>query len=172
MAGVEGLPPVASLERRLVAALLDRGWTLACAESLTGGGFGERVTRVPGAGDVFRGGLIAYTDAAKTALLGVDADDLRRLGGVSEEVAVQMAAGARKSLDADVAVSLTGFAGPDAPKGMPVGLVFIGVARDGWLGAQAFQFKGDRASVREQAVEAALQAALVALDADASLDVS
>lgn len=163
---------MASLEARLVRALRARKWTLACAESLTGGGFGERLTRVPGAGDVFAGGAITYSDEAKARLVGVDRDDLARSGGVCETVACQMAVGARKALDADLAISLTGFAGPRAPSGMPVGLVFIGVAGTRDVHAQAFEFKGDRAAVREQAVEAALQMALVACEADASLDVS
>ena len=97
---------------RIGEALRARGWTLAVAESCTGGMIGARVTAVSGSSDYFVGGVIAYADATKVALLGVDEAEMAREGAVSDEVARQMAAGVRTRLDADIALSVTGVAGP------------------------------------------------------------
>lgn len=154
----------ATLEERLVHRLRESGRTLACAESLTGGLFGGRLTRVPGTADVFLGGVISYRDAVKEKLLGVSASMLDKVGGVSEEVALEMARGCRRALGADLAVSLTGFAGPRVPEGMPRGLVYVAIAHEGAATAQEFRFDGDRHAVREQSVDAALQMLLDALE--------
>lgn len=139
------------------------GWSLAVAESLTGGLLGATITRVPGAGDVFRGGIICYQDGVKEDHLRVSHGLIEKVGSVSEAVACEMARGCLEEFDADVAVSLTGFAGPDAPGGMPVGLVYIGLAREGSAVAHEYRFSGDRTAVREQTVEAALRLVLDAL---------
>ena len=89
-----------------------RGRTLSTAESLTGGGIGSALTAVPGASEVYRGGVISYVNDIKHRVLGVSAEDLETLGAVSEPVARQMAAGARRITGSDVAVSVTGLAGP------------------------------------------------------------
>lgn len=105
------------------------GLTLATAESCTGGLLGHRLTNVSGSSDYFLGGVIAYSNAAKVALLGVDREVLEREGAVSEAVARQMAEGVRRLFHADVGVGITGLAGPTGGTAeKPVGLVYIAVA--------------------------------------------
>ncbi len=113
-----------------VAALLQqRQQTVAVAESCTGGGLGELLTRIPGSSHYFRGGVIAYANEVKTQLLGVSEGDLEREGAVSATVAAQMAMGAKNRLGSDWGVSITGIAGPGgATLTKPVGLVYIGIA--------------------------------------------
>ena len=133
------------------------GRKLATAESLTGGGIGSAVTSVSGASKVYAGGIISYTNEVKHRILGVPAEDLDNLGAVSAPVAQAMAEGARRVLQADVAVSVTGLAGPDGDEyGHPVGTVFIGYADGKTAFAREYRFDGDREQVREQTVEAAL----------------
>ena len=138
-----------------------RGRTLATAESLTGGGIGNAITAVPGSSSVFKGGIISYCNEIKHALLGVDAAILDSLGPVSAPVAQQMAVGARKAMGADVAVSVTGLAGPgDDEFGNSQGTVYIGYADDRVVISQKHLFVGERESVRRQTVEAALRLVL------------
>src|SRR3972149_4114100 len=101
-----------SLEVRVGNALRNRGWTLALAESCTGGKVGDRITDVPGSSDYFIGSIVAYSYEAKERLLGVRHDTLYTHGAVSGETALEMARGARHALGADVAVAVTGIAGP------------------------------------------------------------
>ncbi|HEY8675557.1 MAG TPA: nicotinamide-nucleotide amidohydrolase family protein [Candidatus Dormibacteraeota bacterium] len=109
-------------------ALRARGWTVAVAESCTGGLLGAALTAVPGSSGYVRGGVIAYDNTVKTQLLGVDAGLLDSHGAVSEEVATAMAQGARRRLEADVGVGITGVAGPGTEEGgKPAGLVYITV---------------------------------------------
>jgi len=146
-----------SVAENLVALLRAQGLTCATAESCTGGGVGSAITSVAGSSAVFAGGVISYSNDVKNRVLGVSADDLARVGAVSAEVAAQMAAGVRRLMDVDLAVSLTGIAGPDGGSAdKPVGLVWFGLAtRDGVRTEKAI-FRGDRAKVREQAVMHAL----------------
>ncbi|MBE6987012.1 MAG: CinA family protein [Ruminococcaceae bacterium] len=131
--------------------------TLATAESCTGGMIGEALTDVAGASKVYKGGIISYCNEAKRTLLGVDGEILGRYGPVSLPVAKAMAEGAAKALNADVAVSVTGLAGPDGDEyGNPVGRVYIGYADSTCAIAREFTFSGDREAVRRQAAEAAL----------------
>lgn len=133
------------------------GKTLVTAESCTGGGIGAALTSVPGSSSVFKGGIISYTNWVKENLLQVSAQLLKTKGAVSAEVAEAMAVGARSRLDADIAVSVTGLAGPDGDEfGNPVGTVFIGYADGNKTKSIACYFEGDRDSVREQTVQAAL----------------
>ena len=105
------------------------GKTLATAESCTGGMIGAQITAVAGSSKTYKGGIISYTNEIKTALLGVNTELLSREGAVCAEVAEAMAAGARRALNADVAISVTGFAGPSGDdRGTPVGTVYIGYA--------------------------------------------
>lgn len=135
---------------------LEGRW-LVTAESLTGGGIGAELTAVPGSSAVFKGGIISYTDWVKHHLLGVEQSDLDTLGAVSAPVACQMAAGARRTLNADLAVSVTGLAGPSGDTfGHPVGTVFIGYADERKTLAREYHFSGTREEVRHQTVEAAL----------------
>ena len=134
------------------------GKTLATAESCTGGMIGAALTAVPGASKVYKGGIISYWSEVKQQLLGVDSDDLTQLGPVSMQVAGAMADGARKALHSDVAVSVTGLAGPDGDEfGHPVGTVFIGFSTGSKTLAKQFRFEGSRDDIRRQAAQAALQ---------------
>lgn len=134
-----------------------KGRSLATAESCTGGGIGAALTAVPGSSKVYKGGIISYTNEVKTRQLGVDGDLLNRVGAVSAPVAEAMASGARKVLDADVAISVTGLAGPGGDVfGNPVGTVFIGYADAEKTISQEFHFTGDRDMIRQQAVNSAL----------------
>ena len=137
------------------------GRTLATAESLTGGGIGSALTSVSGASAVYVGGIVSYVNRVKRDLLGVPEELLNSLGPVSAPVAQAMAEGARKALGSDVAVSVTGLAGPDGDEfGHPVGTVFIGYVDDKTALAREYHFSGDRAQVREQTVCAALSLVL------------
>ena len=141
----------------LVELLRARGLVCATAESCTGGGVGSAITSVPGSSAVFAGGVISYSNEVKRDVLGVSAEALERYGAVSPQVAAQMADGARRLLKTDLAVSLTGIAGPDGGSDeKPVGLVWFGLStRDGTRTEKAI-FRGDRAQVRAQAVVHAL----------------
>ena len=140
------------------------GKTLATAESCTGGMIGAALTAVPGASKVYKGGIISYWSEVKQELLGVDEADLKNLGPVSIQVAGSMAEGARKALQADVAVSVTGLAGPDGDEfGHPVGTVFVGFSNGAKTVAKQYRFSGNRENVRRQAAEAGLRLILECL---------
>ena len=133
------------------------GRTLATAESCTGGMIGQALTAVAGASAVYKGGVISYTNEVKENVLGVSGQLLKEFGAVSAPVAEAMAIGARRKLNADFAVSVTGLAGPSGDEyGNPVGTVFIGFASEDRSLAIACYFEGDREAVRRQAAEAAL----------------
>ena len=122
---------VESLEQVVSAALLERGLTLSAAESCTGGLIAKRMTDLPGASKVFRGGVVSYTNGVKAGVLGVDGDLLERYGAVSEETARAMAEGCRRVCGSDLAVSVTGVAGPESDdRGNEVGTVYIALASD------------------------------------------
>ena len=144
-----------SLSAKVLTALA--GKRLATAESLTGGGIGQAITSVSGASAVFAGGIISYTNQVKHQVLGVPMELLNTCGAVSAPVAKAMAQGAKRVIGADVAVAVTGLAGPDGDEfGNPVGTVFIGYADEQTAFARECHFSGDRAQVREQTIEAAL----------------
>jgi nicotinamide-nucleotide amidase len=136
--------------------LAERGRTLACAESLTGGGLGERITAVPGASAYFLGSAVTYSIEAKRSILHVSAETLAGPGPVSRECAAEMAAGARRLFGADVAVALTGAAGPEAHGGAEPGRVWIGVDADGVEHQYGFRWPFDRELIRRFAEMAAL----------------
>ena len=141
----------------LVDLLRARGLTCATAESCTGGGVGAAITAVPGSSEVFLGGVVSYANAVKRDVLGVSAETLATVGAVSSETAAQMADGARRLLKADLAVSVTGIAGPDGGSAAkPVGLVWFGLATPHGVRTEKAVFAGDRAAVRAQAVTHAL----------------
>ncbi|WP_374374315.1 CinA family protein [Dongia sp.] len=145
-----------------VAALLDlyrqNGLKIATAESCTGGLIAATLTAVPGSSDVFERGWVTYSNAAKSENLGVPPDLIADKGAVSSEVAEAMARGVLHRAQADVAVSVTGIAGPGGGSAeKPVGLVFIGLARkDGWSQVERCEFPGTRDDVRRRAVARAL----------------
>jgi nicotinamide-nucleotide amidase len=142
----------------LVLSLLrERGLRLATAESCTGGLVAARLTDVPGASDVFVGSVIAYSNEVKAAELGVPEEVLRDHGAVSAETAAAMAEGARARLGVDVAVSVTGIAGPDGGTDeKPVGLVYLHASGPMGERRRRFDFPGDRATIRGRATVAAL----------------
>jgi nicotinamide-nucleotide amidase len=130
--------------------------TLACAESLTGGLLGGRITTVAGSSDYYRGGVVAYATEAKSAVLGVNRDLLAEYGPVSEPVAAAMAAGVRRLLGAGVGLATTGVAGPAEQGGQPVGTVCLGVVDDEGTVTELLQAPGDRAQIRAWATTGAL----------------
>ena len=135
-----------------------RGKTLVTAESLTGGGIGAALTAVPGSSEVYKGGVISYTNAVKENVLKVPGEILERYGAVSRWTAGYMASGVRKLLKADVAVSVTGLAGPGGDEyGNPVGTVFIGYEDARQSMVMHCRFSGNREEIRYQTIEAALQ---------------
>lgn len=137
--------------------LLARGWTLALAESCTGGRIGQRVVSVPGASRYFRGGLVAYGNDAKTRLLGVAPEELERHGAVSEPVALAMMRGARERFGADCALAVTGIAGPSgATETKPLGLVFLAAGTPDGEAVRSLHYPLDRESVMALATNAAL----------------
>jgi len=159
------------IEEHVLALVRARGLTLASAESCTGGMVAARLTGIPGASDVFLGGVVAYANEVKEAELGVPRALLEEHGAVSAEVAAAMAQGARERLGADVAVAVTGIAGPDGGTAeKPVGLVYLHVeGPDGGRGRE-FSFPGDRGSIRARSTVGALH--LVRRQLAGSLDES
>ena len=145
----------------MLAACRERGLSLAAAESCTGGLVASRLTAVAGASDVFCGGIVAYANEVKSAELGVPEELLARHGAVSAEVAAAMAGGIRARLGADVAVAVTGVAGPGGgtPE-KPVGLVYLHAeGPDGGRGVE-LNLPGGRSAVRGRATAAALHSLL------------
>ena len=146
-----------TVAEKLVELLKAEGLTCATAESCTGGGVGAAITAVPGSSAVFLGGVVSYANEVKRDVLGVSPETLATVGAVSSETAAQMADGARRLLKADLAVSVTGIAGPDGGSAAkPVGLVWFGLATPHSVRTEKAVFAGDRASVRAQAVTHAL----------------
>jgi nicotinamide-nucleotide amidase len=146
-----------------VSALREASLTVATAESLTAGLLAARIASVPGASAVLRGGIVAYATDLKGSLLGVPSEVLREHGAVSQECAAAMAVGAASACGAEIALSLTGVAGPDRQEGHPPGTVCLGVAGPQGVTARTLLFTGDRAAVRAAAVDAALEALLALL---------
>lgn len=147
------------LSARLGEACQAAGVRVATAESCTGGGVAEAITRIAGSSAWFDGGVVAYANNAKVALLGVRPETLGAHGAVSEAVAAEMARGAVTVTGADLGVGVTGIAGPGGgTPGKPVGLVWLAwEGRGGVMHTLGARFDGDRAAVRRQAVEAALE---------------
>jgi PncC family amidohydrolase len=138
-----------------------KGKTLVTAESCTGGGIGAALTAIPGSSDVYKGGVISYTNWVKENVLGVDREVLVQYGAVSAQVAQAMAEGVRKCLQADIAVSVTGLAGPGGDDfGNPVGTVYIGYCDNNKSYAKKYFFSGDRETVRKKTILAALELVL------------
>ncbi|MCW2846035.1 MAG: CinA family protein [Marmoricola sp.] len=131
--------------------LQERGETVGCAESLTGGELAALLSGTPGASATFVGGVVSYASRVKREVLGVTAERV-----VSAECAGQMAQGLRSLLGVDWALSTTGVAGPDRQEDQPVGTVFVGLAGPGGTSSARFAFEGDRAAIRSATCTAAL----------------
>ena len=152
---MENLDELAS---RVIEIFREKGLSLALAESCTGGMIAETITNVAGASDIFYGSAVTYVNSAKEHILGVTRETLEKHGAVSSECAEEMACGARRAYGADVAMSVTGIAGPGGgSEAKPVGTVWFGLATKD--GAETFRrrFDGDRAAVRRQTVEEVLR---------------
>jgi PncC family amidohydrolase len=151
--------PLAELAGRLQARCVARGLTLATAESCTGGLVAHALTEVPGSSAYLRGGVVAYADDVKRALLGVPPEILAAHGAVSAQVAVAMAEGVRSRLGTDLGVAVTGVAGPDGgSQAKPVGLVYVAVAGDGLpVEVRRFHWPGDRSANKRDSARAALE---------------
>jgi len=148
-----------TLARRAGELLRARRWMCATAESCTGGLVGHLITEIPGSSDYFAGGAIVYSYAAKEGVLGVDHATLQQVGAVSAEVAAQMAQGARRLYNAEIAVAVTGIAGPGGGlPGKPTGAVYLHLsAVDGFERAAHFVWPSDRSGNKLLSAEAALQ---------------
>lgn len=163
---------IGSLARTLGERLVDKGWMFSCAESCTGGLLAAAMTDTPGSSQWFDRGIVTYSDVAKCELLGVHGETLERFGAVSEETAMEMAAGVLAgAAGSDFAISTTGIAGPSgATPGKPVGMVCFGFATRTDQGvvtrAETKVFTGDRQAVRSAAVAHALATALELTPAD------
>jgi nicotinamide-nucleotide amidase len=154
--------PLYQLAAQLGTALRRRGWTVAAAESCTGGGVAFAFTSVPGSSDWFEYGFVTYSNRAKTIQLGVRESTLESTGAVSEATVREMATGALRESGADVAVAISGIAGPDGgTAGKPVGTVWFAWQVKGSEPVTAHHlYKGNREAVREQSIMTALQGLL------------
>ena len=145
------------MEERLYELLKAKGLTISVAESCTGGMICSRLVDVHGVSEVFKEGYVTYSNKAKKRTLDVSKSTLKKQGAVSSQTAKEMALGAAMASDSDIAVSVTGNAGPSAEEGKPVGLVYIGIYCKGKVKAYEFSFEGERRDIREQAAEEALR---------------
>ena len=152
-------------EDRIGILLRERGLTLALAESCTGGLVSDRITNIPGSSEYFRGGVVVYAYEAKVSILHVSWDTLNRFGAVSEQTVLEMARGARSVLDADIAVSISGIAGPGGgTESKPVGAVWLALAAPQGEWTRSRRFSGDRKQIKAASADAALQFVLDYLD--------
>ncbi len=159
------------LEAQAGILLRASGRKLATAESCSGGLIGHRLTNIPGSSDYYLGGVTAYAYQTKVALLGVSWDTLNMYGAVSREVVLEMACGARRILGADIAVSVSGIAGPGGGlPGKPVGTTWIGLCDSQAEWAQVFCFSADREQNKSLAADAALSLIVDYLNGARSLD--
>ena len=146
-----------TVEEMVLDRCRDRGYSMATAESCTGGLVAARLTSVPGSTDVIVGGIVSYANEVKIEQLGVPAELIEQHGAVSAEVAEAMARGARERLGVDVAVSVTGIAGPGGgSEEKPVGLVYYHAETPEGGHGSKFDFPGDRDSIRRRSVVASL----------------
>ena len=150
-------------EERLVEELLKRKWLVTTVESCTGGMVSSRIVNVPGASEVLREAYVTYCDEAKMKLVGVRKETLEKYTAVSARTAEEMALGGLAAAEADMALSVTGLAGPGGgTKERPVGLVYVGCAIHGQTFVRELHLSGSRQAIREQAAEEALRLALTA----------
>jgi PncC family amidohydrolase len=146
------------LEKLIGDYLRNKGWTLAIAESCTGGLICDRITNVSESSDYFMGGMVNYSNESKSKHLGVPSNDIRRYGAVSPKVARKMAQGVRKAFNTTFGLSTTGVAGPTGgTKRSPVGRVFIGMASGRRTGVKKLDLKGNRREIKKQAAEKSLE---------------
>jgi len=146
-----------NLSTKIGKLLRKKKLSLAICESCTGGMLGSVITSIPGSSKYFSGGIIAYSNDAKTGIVGVREDTLKKYGAVSAEVAVEMAKGVHKKLKSDIGIGITGIAGPTgSSKKKPVGLVYIAISQRRKITVKCFLFKGNRDAIRKKACKEAL----------------
>ena len=144
-------------EYELYSLLKKYGLSISAAESCTGGLLCAKLVNVPGISEYFKEGFVTYSNKAKKKTLEVSKSTLKKQGAVSGQTAKEMALGAAVNADTDIAVSVTGNAGPSAEEGKPVGLVYIGVYCMGKVKAYEYSFEGERSDIREQAAKEAIR---------------
>ncbi len=138
--------------------LIQKSLTISVAESCTGGLIGHMITSVPGSSAYFMGGIISYSNQAKSDLLSISPDMLKQYGAVSGETAREMAKGVRERFNTDIGLSVTGIAGPDGgTKEKPVGTVYMGLSFDKELISLKYLFKGTREQIKQQTAERAIE---------------
>lgn len=160
----EGEEAGQDLSGRLVQLLKKAELTISTAESCTGGLLASSLVDVPGVSAVFREGFVTYSNKAKRRTLGVSKSTIRKDGAISEQTAKEMATGAALAADTDIALSVTGNAGPDADEEKPVGLVYIGIYAKGKVRVERHSFTGSRQEIRKAAVEAAFSLGIKAVE--------
>ena len=147
-----------SIAAQVLALCRERGLTLSAAESITGGLIAKCITDVPGASQVFLGGVVSYTNEVKNHVLGVPSSLLEAYGAVSEPVARAMAMGVRVLTGSDLAVAVTGLAGPDGDdRGNPVGTVFVALSAGTEIQVRQLALAGSREDIRRQSTDNALE---------------
>ncbi len=160
-----------SLETQIGDLLRAAQWKLATAESCTGGLIADRITNIPGSSDYFIGGFVSYAYEAKVASLGVSWDTLHKFGAVSRETVLEMARGARRKLETDIGISVSGIAGPTGGlPNKPVGTTWIGLSAPDGEWARLYCFRGDRVQNKSSSADAALRMLLDYLNGARSLD--
>lgn len=138
----------------LLQNLADRGLTLGSVESMTGGLFAAEATSVPGSSGVFKGAIVSYSAEVKEKVVGVDPEIIQECGVVSEQVAREMAARGREALGVDVAIAITGNAGPTAERGKaPIGQIYLGLSTEDAVWAFGYRLEGERDEIRAKAVK-------------------
>lgn len=147
--------PSLSPEARLFKLLKETGFTISVAESCTGGLVCSRLVSNPGVSEYFKEGFVTYSNKAKRRTLEVSKSTLKKQGAISGQVAKEMALGAAVNTDSDIAVAITGNAGPEAEEGKPVGLVYIGIYCRGKVKAFEYSLEGEREDIRQQAASEA-----------------
>jgi len=147
-----------SLEKAIGDRLRKKGWTLAIAESCTGGLISDRITNVPGSSDYFEGGMVTYSNESKTGHLGIPLEYIKKYGAVSPQVAKKMAQGVRKAFHTTFGLSTTGVAGPTGgTRRSPVGRVFIGLSNGRWTWVRREDLKGSRREIKRKATQRSLE---------------
>jgi len=142
--------------KKTIQNLKENKLKLALAESITGGLIAKTITDVPRASHVFEYGWITYSNKAKNKILGVPLNTLQKYGAVSKETVASMAMGAKTKSGADIALAVSGFSGPDAPRKSDIGKVFIAIVAHKYLTIEEKKFKGNREEIRMQTCQAAL----------------
>jgi PncC family amidohydrolase len=161
------------LEKIIGDHLRNKGWTLAIAESCTGGLVSDRITNVSGSSDYFIGGMVNYSNESKSKHLGVPSNDIKKFGAVSPQVAKKMAQGVRKAFHTTFGLSITGVAGPTGgTKRSPVGRVFTGIASGRRTWVKKLDLNGNRREIKKQAAEISLELLYEILDEKAGFKTS